>query len=85
MIDSSNIKALRIKSFGRNQLDHNSSYQKVTERDEWCFEDYLRHKPCSLCGKDHCFKPYFERIETSIESTSELIALFFNEGSNRDE
>jgi hypothetical protein len=85
MIDNSNINALQIKSFDRNKLDHYSSYQNVTERDEWYFEDCMRDKPCHLCGKDHRFKPSFEDTETSIENTSELISLFFNEGSNKDE
>jgi hypothetical protein len=85
MIDSSNITVLRIKSFDRDKLDPYSSYQNVTERDEWYFEDYLRHKPCPLCGKDHRLMPSFEYTETSIEKASELIALFFKKGSSRDE
>jgi hypothetical protein len=80
MIDSSNIKALRIKSFGRDKLDHNSSYQNVTERDERYFEDYIRYNPSSQCGKDHRFKPSFHDLQTSIDHASELVALFFNEG-----
>ena len=86
MIDNSNINALQIKSFDRNGLDHYSSYQNVTERDEWYFEDCMRDKPCRIYAeKITVLSPDFEDTETSIENTSELISLFFNEGSNKDE
>ena len=81
MVDDISINALQIKSFDKDSLDHYSSYENVSEKDERYFEDYLLHRPCIQCGHDHCFKPSVEGVKTSIDHLPKLIALFYNEGS----
>ena len=66
MVDDISINALQIKSFDKDSLDHYSSYENVSEKDERYFEDYL-DKPCIQCGHDHCFKPSVEGVKTSID------------------
>jgi hypothetical protein len=82
MIDNININPPQIKSLDDYSLEHGSLYENLTEQDERYFEDYLRYTSCSKCGKDHRFKPGIKDVQTSIDHASELIALFFNEGSH---
>jgi|tagenome__1003787_1003787.scaffolds.fasta_scaffold20977437_5 hypothetical protein len=77
MIDNKYINKLRIKSLDKNSLDHDSLYQNVSEQDERYFEYYIQHKHCLQCGKDHRFRPSLDGVQSSIDHTSELIALFF--------
>jgi hypothetical protein len=84
MTDDITINILQIKSLDGKVINNVSSIQKLTD-DELYFEDYLQHRPCFQCGKDHRFKPNFNDVQTSIDHVPELIALFFNEDSSRHE
>jgi hypothetical protein len=85
MVNDTSIKALQIKPLENNSQDQDLLYEKVSEQDVQYFEDYLWYTPCSQCGKDHRFRPIFKKVQTSIDYASELVVLFFNEGSNKVE
>jgi hypothetical protein len=85
MTDNISINHPQIKSLDNNVPNYNSLFQEVTDLDELNFEEYLSHKPCFKCRHDHTFKPSFNNLQTSIDHASELVALFFNGGSNNDE
>jgi hypothetical protein len=52
----------------------------LTESEKNYFQDYNPiNRICEGCGHDHCFKPPFEGVKTSIERISDLIPLIFKE------